>query len=164
LRKGFGVAFDAVTSHDAWPPIRLSLLVAASPCRSTRCSACAAAWAIAKHDFPGKSLLITLIDLPFSVSPCGRPDLCAGVRGQGWFGGWLQAHNLQVVFAVPGIVLATIFVTFPVHRPRADPADDGAGGFGGGGGGVARRLRPRHLLEGHCAQRALGPALRRPAV
>ena len=74
----------------------------------------AAAWAIAKFEFRGKSLLITLIDLPFSVSPVISGLVCVLLFGaQGWFGPWLSAHDIQIIFAVPGLVLATIFVTFP---------------------------------------------------
>jgi len=74
----------------------------------------AAAWAIAKFDFRGKSLLLTLIDLPFSVSPVISGLIFVLVFGaQGWFGPWLYEHNIKIIFAVPGIVLATIFVTFP---------------------------------------------------
>ena len=74
----------------------------------------AAAWAIAKFEFPGKSLLITLIDLPFSVSPVISGLVYVLLFGaQGWFGPWLAAHDIKIIFAVPGIVLATIFVTFP---------------------------------------------------
>jgi sulfate transport system permease protein len=114
LRKGLGVAFAAVTTHDALAAIRLSLLVAAIAVPFNAVFGLCAAWAIAKHEFPGKSLLITLIDLPFSVSPVVAGLIYVLVFGaQGWFGGWLQANNLQIVFAVPGIVLATIFVTFP---------------------------------------------------
>ena len=86
-----------------------------------------ASWAIAKFDFRFKSVLITLIDLPFSVSPV-VPGLCYVLLFglQGWFGEWLRAHDVQVIFAVPGIVLATVFVTFPFVA-RADPADAGTG-------------------------------------
>ena len=101
----------------------------------------AAAWAIAKFDFRGKSVLITLIDLPFSVSPVIAGLIYVLVFGaQGWFGPWLDEHDIQIIFAVPGIVLATIFVTVPVRRPRADPADAGAGQRRGGSGARARRL------------------------
>ena len=101
----------------------------------------AAAWAIAKFEFRGKSLLITLIDLPFAVSPVISGLIFVLLFGaQGWFGPWLAEHDIKIIFAVPGIVLATIFVTVPVRRPRADPADAGAGHRGGGGG--ARRWAP----------------------
>ena len=74
----------------------------------------AAAWAIAKFDFPGKNILLTLIDLPFSVSPVISGMIYVLIFGaQGWFGPWLMQHNIQIIFAVPGIVLATMFVTFP---------------------------------------------------
>jgi ABC-type sulfate transport system permease subunit len=73
-----------------------------------------AAWAIAKFEFKGKSVLITLIDLPFAVSPVVSGLIYVLMFGlQGWFGPWLQAHDIKIIFAVPGIVLATIFVTFP---------------------------------------------------
>jgi len=92
----------------------LTLLVAAISVPVNIVFGVAAAWAITKFDFPGKSLLITLIDLPFSVSPVVSGLIFVLLFGaHGWIGPWLQEHDIQIVFAVPGIVLATIFVTFP---------------------------------------------------
>jgi len=114
LRKGIGVYLAAITEPDAVDAIRLTLLVAAIAVPANLAFGIAAAWTIAKFTFPGKSVLVTLIDLPFSVSPVVSGLIYVLIFGrQGWFGGWLQAHDLKVIFAVPGIVLATIFVTFP---------------------------------------------------
>ena len=96
------------------PPIKLTLLVAAIAVPANLVFGVAASWAIAKFEFNGKSLLTTLIDLPFSVSPVISGLIYVLLFGaQGFFGPWLQAHDIQIIFAVPGIVLATIFVTFP---------------------------------------------------
>jgi sulfate transport system permease protein len=114
LRKGWDTYAAAVTEPDAWSAIRLTLLAAAIAVPANLAFGVAAAWAIAKFDFAGKSILITLIDLPFSVSPVVAGLIYVLVFGlQGWFGPWLSAHDVKVIFAVPGIVLATIFVTFP---------------------------------------------------
>ena len=87
-----------------------------------------AAWAVAKFEFRGKSILLTLIDLPFSVSPVISGLIYVLMFGaQGWFGPWLQAHDIKILFAVPGIVLATVFITFPFVGARTDPADAIAG-------------------------------------
>ncbi len=114
LRKGVGVYVVALREPDALAAIRLTLLTAVIAVPLNLVFGVMAAWAIAKFDFPGKHLLITLIDLPFSVSPvvCGLIYvLLFGL--QGWFGPWLFAHHIKIIFAVPGIILATIFVTFP---------------------------------------------------
>ena len=114
LRGGIGVFLDAITEPDALAAIRLTLLVAAIAVPCNLVFGLAAAWAIAKYHFKGKSILITLIDLPFSVSPVVAGLIYVLLFGaQGYFGPWLQAHGVEIVFAVPGIVLATIFVTFP---------------------------------------------------
>jgi sulfate transport system permease protein len=114
LAKGVGAFFAAIGAPDARAAIRLTLLVAAIAVPLNIVFGLAAAWAITKFDFPGKSLLISLIDLPFSVSPVVAGLIYVLLFGaQGWWGDWLAAHNLHIVFAVPGIVLATIFVTFP---------------------------------------------------
>jgi len=114
LRKGVGVYLAAITEPDAVDAIRLTLLVAAIAVPANLAFGIAAAWTIAKFTFPGKNVLVTLIDLPFSVSPVVSGLVYVLIFGlQGWFGSWLQAHELKVIFAVPGIVLATIFVTFP---------------------------------------------------
>jgi sulfate transport system permease protein len=114
LRKGFGAYLAALTEADALSAVKLTLIAAAIAVPLNLVFGVAAAWAIAKFDFRGKSLLITLIDLPFSVSPVVAGLIYVLMFGaQGWFGPWLQEHDLKIVFAVPGIVLATVFVTFP---------------------------------------------------
>ena len=114
LRKGLGTYFASVREPDALAAIRLTLLVAGIAVPLNVVFGLAASWAIAKFEFRGKSLLITLSDLPCAVSPVISGLIYVLVFGlQGWLGPWLAAHDLQVIFAVPGIVLATIFVTFP---------------------------------------------------
>ncbi|WP_019449955.1 sulfate ABC transporter permease subunit CysW [Cupriavidus sp. BIS7] len=114
LRKGVDTYLAALTEPDAVSAIQLTLLVAAIAVPLNVVFGVAAAWAIAKFDFRGKNLLITLIDLPFSVSPVISGLIYVLMFGaQGWFGPWLEAHDIKIMFAVPGIVLATIFVTFP---------------------------------------------------
>lgn len=112
--RGIGGYIAALTEPDARSAIELTLLVAALAVPLNMIFGVAAAWAIAKFEFRGKSMLITLIDLPFSVSPVVAGLVFVLVFGaQGLLGPWLEAHDIQVIFAVPGIVLATIFVTFP---------------------------------------------------
>ncbi|OGS78676.1 MAG: sulfate ABC transporter permease subunit CysW [Gallionellales bacterium GWA2_55_18] len=112
--KGWGLYWAALQEPDAWSAIELTLIVAAIAVPANLVFGIAAAWAIAKFEFKGKSLLITLIDLPFAVSPVVSGLVYVLLFGaQGWFGPWLQAHDIKLIFAVPGIVLATIFVTFP---------------------------------------------------
>jgi sulfate transport system permease protein len=114
LKKGWGVYLAAITEPDAFAAIKLTLLAAAIAVPLNTVFGVAAAWAIAKFDFRGKNLLTTLIDLPFSVSPVISGLIYVLIFGaQGWFGPWLVEHGVKVVFAVPGIVLATVFVTFP---------------------------------------------------
>ena len=114
LSRGVGAYLEAFSEPDAWTAIRLTLTVAAIAVPFNLVFGVAAAWAIAKFEFPGKSLLITLIDLPFSVSPVVSGLIYVLLFGsQGLFGGWLQANGIQILFALPGIVLATVFVTFP---------------------------------------------------
>jgi sulfate/thiosulfate transport system permease protein len=114
FKKGVGFYFSAITEADTLSAIRLTLIAAAISVPLNLIFGIAAAWAIAKFDFHGKSLLITLIDLPFSVSPVISGLIYVLVFGlQGWLGPWLDAHDIKIIFAVPGIVLATIFVTFP---------------------------------------------------
>ncbi|MDR3427674.1 MULTISPECIES: sulfate ABC transporter permease subunit CysW [Silvimonas] len=114
LRKGFDLYFEALKEPDAWSAIKLTLIAAAIAVPLNLSFGVAAAWAIAKFDFKGKSVLITLIDLPFSVSPVVAGLIYMLLFGaQGWLGPWLSDHNIKIVFAVPGIVLATVFVTFP---------------------------------------------------
>jgi sulfate transport system permease protein len=114
LSKGWDLYLSALKEPDAWSAIKLTLLVAAIAVPANLVFGVAAAWAIAKFEFKGKSLLITLIDLPFAVSPVVSGLIYVLLFGaQGWFGPWLQVHDIKLIFAVPGIVLATIFVTFP---------------------------------------------------
>jgi sulfate transport system permease protein len=114
LRKGLGAYFEALQEPDAWSAIRLTLLIAAIAVPLNLVFGVAAAWAIAKYEFKGKAFLTTLVDLPFSVSPVVAGLIYVLMFGaQGWLGPWLQAHDIKIVFAVPGIVLATVFVTFP---------------------------------------------------
>jgi sulfate transport system permease protein len=114
LKKGFGVYLEAIKEPDAIAAIKLTFIAALIAVPLNLVFGVAAAWAIAKFDFRGKSLLVTLIDLPFSVSPVISGLIYVLMFGlQGWFGPWLQEHDLKIIFAVPGIVLATIFVTFP---------------------------------------------------
>lgn len=114
LSKGWGLYWAALQEPDAWSAIELTLIVAAIAVPANLVFGVAAAWAIAKFEFKGKSLLITLIDLPFAVSPVVSGLIYVLLFGaQGWFGPWLQEHDIKLIFAVPGIVLATLFVTFP---------------------------------------------------
>jgi sulfate/thiosulfate transport system permease protein len=114
LKKGIDVYVAAVTEPDALSAIKLTLLAAAISVPLNLLFGLAAAWSIAKFDFRGKNVLLTLIDLPFSVSPVIAGLIYVLVFGlQGWLGHWLQDHDLKIIFAVPGIVLATVFVTFP---------------------------------------------------
>ncbi len=134
LKKGAEVYFAALAEPDAWSAIKLTLLVAAIAVPLNLVFGVAAAWAIAKFDFRGKQLLITLIDLPFSVSPVVAGLIYVLIFGaQGWLGPWLSGHDIKVIFAVPGIVLATIFITFPF---------------------VARELIPLMQAQGHDEEEA----------
>jgi sulfate transport system permease protein len=114
LRKGLDAYLEALKEPDAWSAIRLTLITAAIAVPLNLVFGVSAAWAIAKYEFKGKSVLTTLVDLPFSVSPVVAGLIYVLMFGaQGWFGPWLQAHDIKIIFAVPGIVLATVFVTFP---------------------------------------------------
>ncbi|KVN30655.1 sulfate ABC transporter permease [Burkholderia pyrrocinia] len=114
LRKGVGFYVESLADPDAWSAIKLTLTVAVIAVPLNLVFGVCASWAIAKFEFRGKALLTTLIDLPFSVSPVISGLIYVLLFGaQGWLGPWLQAHDVQIIFAVPGIVLATIFVTFP---------------------------------------------------
>ena len=114
LAQGWAASWAAVTEPDALAAIRLTLTATLIAVPLNLVLGVCAAWAIARFEFAGKGMLVTLIDLPFSVSP-----VIAGLAyvllfgAHGWFGAWLDAHDLQILFAVPGIVLATVFVTFP---------------------------------------------------
>ena len=114
LRRGWEVYIAALAHPDALAALRLTLMVAGIAVPLNIVVGLAAAWAVTRFDFRGKSILITLIDLPFAVSP-----IVAGLAyvllfgANGWFGPWLTEHDIRIIFAVPGIVLATVFVTFP---------------------------------------------------
>ena len=132
--RGLEVYFRALQAPDTLAAIRLTLLTAAIVVPLNTLFGVAAAWSIAKFDFRGKQFLITLIDLPFSVSPVIAGLVFVLLFGaQGWFGPWLQEHDVSIVFAFPGIVLATLLVTFPY---------------------VARELIPIMQLQGREAEEA----------
>ena len=114
LRNGFPTFFQAIVSKDTWQAVRLTLLVAGIAVPLNMIFGLAAAWAVAKFDFRGKSLLITLIDIPFSVSPVISGLIYVLLYGaNGWFGPLLKELDIKIIFNVTGLVLATIFVTFP---------------------------------------------------
>jgi sulfate/thiosulfate transport system permease protein len=114
LRNGLAAYLQAFRDPAAWEAIKLTLIASAISLPLNLVFGVAAAWAIAKFEFFGKSFLISLIDLPFAVSPVISGLIYILMFGmQGWLGPWLAEHNLKIIFAVPGIVLATIFVTFP---------------------------------------------------
>jgi sulfate transport system permease protein len=114
LRKGFDTYLSALSDADALSAMKLTFIAALIAVPLNLVFGVAAAWAIAKFEFKGKSILITLIDLPFAVSPVIAGLIYVLIFGlQGWFGQWLSDHDMKVIFAIPGIVLATIFVTFP---------------------------------------------------
>ena len=114
LSQGVGAAIAAISEPDALSAIRLTLLVAAIAVPLNAVFGIAASWAIAKFDFRGKGFLTTLIDLPFSISPVVSGLIYVLIFGlQGWFGQTLRDHDIMIIFALPGIVLATMFVTFP---------------------------------------------------
>lgn len=114
FEKGVAAYWGSLTHPDSWAAIKLTMLVAAITVPLNVLFGLAAAWAIAKFEFRGKTLLITLIDLPFSVSPVVAGLMFIVLFGlQGFFGQWLNDHDIRIIFAVPGIVLATVFITFP---------------------------------------------------
>jgi sulfate transport system permease protein len=114
LKKGWAIYLSAIIEEDALSAVKLTLITAAIAVPLNLVFGVAAAWTIAKFEFRGKNILLTLIDLPFSVSPVISGLIYVLLFGaQGWFGPWLSDHDIKILFAVPGIVLATIFVTFP---------------------------------------------------
>jgi sulfate transport system permease protein len=128
LEQGVSAAFAALKDADAQSAIRLTLIAAAIAVPLNAVFGVCAAWAVAKYDFRGKSILTALIDLPFSVSPVIAGLIYVLVFGmQGWLGPWLRDHDIKIVFALPGIVLATMFVTFPFVARELIPlmADQG---------------------------------------
>jgi len=114
FKKGWQAYLAAIVDPDAVSAIKLTLIAAGISVPLNLVFGVSAAWAVAKFEFRGKSILLTLIDLPFSVSPVISGLIYVLMFGaQGWFGPWLQAHDIKILFAVPGIVLATVFITFP---------------------------------------------------
>ena len=128
LEKGLGTYLAAIAEPDARAAIRLTLLAAGIAVPANLIFGVAASWAIAKFEFVGKNVLVTLIDLPFAVSPVISGLIYVLIFGlQGWLGPWLKAHDWQIIFAVPGIVLATMFVTFPFIARELIPLMQGQG-------------------------------------
>ena len=171
LRQGWSVYATAIIDPDTRSAIRLTLLVAAISVAVNATFGIAAAWAITKFRFPGKRLLLTLIDLPFSVSPVVSGLVFVLLFGaQGWVGPWLRAHDIHVIFATPGIVLATIFVTFPfvarelipLMQQQGSAQEEAASSLGAGGWTVFWRVTLPNirwaLLYGLllCSARAMG--------
>ena len=134
LKKGWDAWWVAISDPDARSSIKLTLLVAAIAVPLNTIFGVAAAWAISKFDFPGKTPLVAFIELPFSVSPVVSGLVFVLIFGaQGWLGPWLQDHDIHIIFALPGLVLATVFVTFPF---------------------VARQLIPLMTAQGRAAEEA----------
>ena len=149
FKKGLDVYWAAITEPDALSAIRLTLVAAGIAVPLNLVFGIAAAWAIAKFDFRGKNVLLTLIDLPFSVSPVIAGLIYVLVFGlQGWFGEWLRDHDLKVIFALPGIVLATVFITFPfvarelipLMQAQGTEQEEAARVLGAGGWQIFRRI------------------------
>jgi sulfate transport system permease protein len=149
LKKGLDVYLAAITEPDALSAIKLTLIAAGISVPLNLVVGVAAAWAIAKFDFRGKNVLLTLIDLPFSVSPVIAGLVFVLVFGlQGWFGEWLRDHDLKIIFALPGIVIATIFITFPFIARELIPLmqaqgieqEEAARVLGAGGWQILRRI------------------------
>ena len=149
LRKGFSVYIAALTDDDALSALKLTLLAAGISVPMNLVFGVAVAWALAKFDFRFKSFVLTLIDLPFAVSPVIAGLIYVLIFGlQGWFGGWLQAHDIKVIFALPGIVLATVFVTvpfvarelIPLMQAQGTEQEEAAHVLGAGGWQIFRRV------------------------
>jgi sulfate transport system permease protein len=171
LRHGVGAYLAALVEPDALAAIRLTLLTAAIAVPLNLVFGVAASWCIAKFDFHGKTLLLTLIDLPFSVSPVISGLIYVLLFGlHGWFGPWLQAYDIQIIFALPGIVLATIFVTFPfvarelvpLMQEQGPENEEAAVVLGAGGWQIFRRVTLPNIRWGLlygvllCNARAMG--------
>jgi sulfate transport system permease protein len=128
FEKGIGAYLAAIREPDAWAAIRLTLLTAAIAVPVNVVFGIAAAWVIAKFEFRGKNILATLIDLPFAISPVIAGMVFVLLFGRtGLLGPWLSAHNVRIIFAVPGVVLATLFVTFPFVARELIPLMQSAG-------------------------------------
>ena len=171
LRQGIGAYLAALVEPDALSAIELTLLVAAIAVPANLVFGVAASWCITKFEFRGKQLLLTLIDLPFSVSPVISGMIYILLFGlHGWIGPWLKAHDIQIVFALPGIVIATIFVTFPFVARELIPLmqeqgredEEAAIVLGAGGWQIFRRVTLPNIRWGLlygvllCNARAMG--------
>ncbi len=171
LRGGIGTYVEAFTEPDALAAIRLTLITAAISVPLNIIFGVAAAWAIAKFEFAGKSLLTTFIDLPFSVSPVIAGLIYILLFGaHGWFGPWLVANDVEIIFAVPGIVIATVFVTFPfvarelipLMQEQGNEEEEAALSLGAGGWQTFRRVTLPNIKWGLiygvllCNARAMG--------
>jgi len=183
LRRGLGAYFAALAEPDAFAALRLTILAAAIAVPANLVFGIAAAWAVAKFSFRGKSVLLTLIDLPFAVSPVisgliyvllfglqGWFGPCLAAGNHPWLGAWIDARDIQIVFAVPGIVLATVFVTFPFVARELIPLMQSQGtdeeyaaiSLGAGGWQVFRRVTLPNIRWGLfygvilCNARAMG--------
>ena len=171
LRKGSEAYLAAIVEPDAWSAITLTATTAAIAVPLNLVFGLAASWAIAKFDFRGKGLLLTLIDLPFSVSPVISGLIYVLLFGaQGWFGEWLQGHDVRIIFAVPGLVLATVFVTFPfvarelipLMQAQGSEEEEAARVLGAGGWTLFRRITLPNVKWGLlygvilCNARAMG--------
>ncbi len=165
FKKGAALYLESIIEPDALSAIQLTLIAAGIAVPLNLIFGVAAAWAIAKFQFPGKSFLITLIDLPFSVSPVISGLVYVLLFGlQGWLGPWLAAHDIKIIFAVPGIVLATIFVTFPFIARELIPLMQSQGSDEEE---AARTLGAKwvaDLMARDFAQRQVGPAVRRDSL
>ncbi len=171
LRKGWEVYLASITDPMARDAIMLTLLTTAVAVPLNLLFGVAFAWTVTKHRFAGKSLLMTLVDLPFAVSPVISGLIFVLLFGaQGWFGPWLQEHGLKVIFAVPGIILATIFVTFPfiarelvpLMQEQGTQEEEAALVLGAGGWAVFWHVTLRNIRWGLlygvilCSARAMG--------
>ncbi|MDB5378418.1 MAG: cysW [Rubritepida sp.] len=171
LRRGWEPALEAILDEDSLAAVRLTLLVAAIAVPVNTIGGIAGAWAITKFDFPGRRLLITLIELPFSVSPVISGLVYVLLFGaQGFLGPWLREHDIQIIFALPGLVLATVFVTFPfvartlipLMQEQGRDEEEAAATLGAGGWDIFRRVTLPNvkwaLLSGVllCNARAMG--------
>jgi sulfate transport system permease protein len=171
LAQGVGPFLNAIAEPDTLASVRLSLMAAAIAVPLNSIFGIAAAWCVAKFDFPGKTFLVTLIDLPFSVSPVVSGLIYVLVFGaQGWFGTYLIGHDVHILFALPGIVLATIFVTFPfvarelipLMQDQGRDEEEAAATLGASGLGTFLRITLPNIKWGLlysvllCNARALG--------
>ncbi len=164
FRKGFDTYLASFEDRGAQTAIQLTLTVAAIAVPLNLVFGVAASWAVAKFEFWGKSFLITLIDLPFSVSPVVSGMVYVLLFGaQSVLGPWLKANDIEIIFAVPGIVLATVFVTFPFIARELIPLMQAQGNTDEEAD-LARRQRLANLLARDSPQHQMGPALWRAAL